>query len=80
MHVLHLEVRLCEDTGELGCSVGAMFERVQVSQDLLQELHIVVPHRRQMYLLRALLLLLTRATRQGVKMVHVCAHAVRVRV
>lgn len=67
MHVLHLEVRLCKNTGELGCSVGAMFEWVQVSQDLLQELHIVLPHWRQMYLLQALLLLLTHATHQGDK-------------
>lgn len=70
MRVLHLEVRLCKNTGEFGCSVGAMFEWVQVSQDLLQELHIVLPHWRQMYLLQALLLLLTHATHQGGKAKH----------
>lgn len=65
MHALHLEVRLCKNTGELGCSVGVVFEWVQFSQDLLQELHIILPHWRQMDLLQALLLLLTHATHQG---------------
>ncbi len=55
--VLHLEVRLCEYAGKLSCSVGAVCEGVQVSEDLLQELHVVLPHWRQTWLLQALLLL-----------------------
>lgn len=55
----HLEVRLCEYAGELSCSVGAVCEGVQVSEYLLQELHVVLPHRRQTQILQALLLLLT---------------------
>ncbi len=62
--VPHLEVRLCEYAGELSCSVGAVCERVQVPEDLLQELHVVIPHRRQTRLLQALLLLLTHKNTQ----------------
>lgn len=55
----HLEVRLCEYACELSCSVGAVCEGVQVSENLLQELHVVLPHRRQTQILQARLLLLT---------------------
>lgn len=58
MCVPHLKVRLCEYAGELSCGVGAVCEGVQVSEDLLQELHIVLPHRRQTQILQTLLLLL----------------------
>lgn len=52
-------MRLCEDASELSCCVRAMCEGVQVSEDLLQELHIVLPHRGQSGFFQALLLLLT---------------------
>lgn len=57
--VPHLEVRLYKYAGELSCSVGALCEGVEVSEDLLEELHIVLPHWRQTWLLQAFLLLLT---------------------
>lgn len=57
--ILHLEVRLCEYAGEFSCSIGVVCEGVQVSEDLLQELHVVLPHWRRTRLLQALLLLLT---------------------
>lgn len=43
--VLHLEMGLREDAGELSCSVRAALEGVEISEDLLQKLHIVLSHR-----------------------------------
>lgn len=55
----HLEVRLCENSGELRYRVGVRFERVQISEDLLEKLDIVLPYRREPWCLQALILLLT---------------------
>lgn len=43
--VLHLEVRLYKYARELSCIVRVVCEGVEVSEYLLQELHIVLPHR-----------------------------------
>lgn len=59
VYIPHLEVRLCEDAGQLSGGVRVLHERVQIPEDLLQELHVVLPHWRQPRLLGALLLLLT---------------------
>lgn len=59
VYIPHLEVRLCEDAGQLSGGVRALCERVQIPEDLLQELHVVLTHWRQPRLLGALLLLLT---------------------
>lgn len=58
-------MRLCQDAGQLGRSVGALREGVQVPEDLLQQLHVVLPDRRQTQVLQALLLLLVRAGGQN---------------
>lgn len=51
-------MRLCEYAGKLSCSVGAVCEGVQVSEDLVQEFHVVLPHWQQTLLLQTLLLFL----------------------
>lgn len=50
-----LEMRLLEDAGQLGRAVVFDLQAADVPQDLRHQLHVVVLHRLQLYLLRLLL-------------------------
>lgn len=57
-------MRLRQDARQLRCGVGAVFEWVQIPEDLLQQLHVVLPDGRQTQVLQTLLLLLMQTGRQ----------------
>ena len=51
----HLEVGLLEDARQLVGRRAAVGQRAQVLQDVLHQLHVVVPHRLQLGLLKVLM-------------------------
>lgn len=54
---VYLKVGFVEDARELCCAVALVCEGTQLSEDLLDQLYIVVPHRLQPGLLQTLWLL-----------------------
>lgn len=54
---LYLEMWLVEDVRELGSCVTAMCDWAQIPQDVLQQLHVFVPHRLETRFLRTLCIL-----------------------
>lgn len=52
MSYLYLEMWLVKDVGELSSCVTAMRDGTQVPQDVLQKLHVFVPHRLETRFLR----------------------------
>lgn len=50
----HLEVRLAQDACQLGCGAVLARQVPDVTQDVLHQLHVVVPHRLQLRLLQPL--------------------------
>lgn len=52
---MHLEVRLLQDAGQLGCQAAALRQMGKVPQDLPHQLQVVVTHSLQLCLLQPLM-------------------------